>query len=467
MRRITILSVALLVVTVGLCRADTTEELAKENTELRKRVDKLEKEVEELRKIVLQKADVRKEPVEAKVKSQDGTASKLDEAELQKIADMVRKEKGKKTVWSNLDIQLYGYIKLDAAYDTSRIDNGNYSKWVQSEATNRDDDQFNMTANQTRLGLKIFGPDDGNIKTSGRIEIDFFGGGAENKSQVMMRHAYMKIDWPDKRFNIIAGQTSDVISPLYPDTLNYSVGWWAGNIGYRRPQIRLTKSFMLNDDVDVKLEGALARTIGVENQLTPKSESGEDSGLPGVQARVGAKFPFLREKKTELGISGHWAKEEYDTTPSGGNDKFDSWSLNFDLTQPINEWLSIKGEFFTGENLSAYLGGIGQGIRNINTATTPPIYDKEIGSKGGWVAAGLGPWDKWRFTVGASVDDADNDDLSGVTNRELNRSIFGNAIYSINKNTEVGFELSQWHTEYVGQRNADSLRGQTSFIYKF
>ena len=42
-------------------------------------------------------------------------------------------------------------------------------------------------------------------------------------------------------FTILGGQTWDVISPLNPRSLNYSVYWWAGNIGYRRPQVRLTK----------------------------------------------------------------------------------------------------------------------------------------------------------------------------------------------------------------------------------
>ncbi|MHC4074108.1 MAG: hypothetical protein ACYTGS_19090, partial [Planctomycetota bacterium] len=32
-----------------------------------------------------------------------------------------------KPIMSNLDIQLYGYLKLDAAYDTSRTDDGNFA----------------------------------------------------------------------------------------------------------------------------------------------------------------------------------------------------------------------------------------------------------------------------------------------------------------------------------------------------
>lgn len=204
--------------------------------------------------------------------------------------------------------------ELDAAYDTSRTDVRDYARWVESESTNRDDNQFNMTARETRLGMRLSGPHDEQVETSGRVEIDFYEGGAENKPRIMMRHAYMTIDWPKDDFSIIAGETSDVISPLYPHTLNYSVGWWAGNIGYRRPQIRLTSSYELTEDVGLKLEGALARTIGLSGDdfaETP-GDAGEDAGFPGIQARASVELPLLKSKPTVVGISGHWAEEELD-----------------------------------------------------------------------------------------------------------------------------------------------------------
>ncbi|MBN2455692.1 MAG: hypothetical protein JXB29_04000 [Sedimentisphaerales bacterium] len=450
--------VLLLVEAQCLCKADEKSDLAKDNAELRKRVENLEKELSELKRIVTQQGEQLKT---SEAKPETSAGWKPQKGDIEKISKMIQSQEQKKPLWSDLDIQLYGYLKLDAAYDTSRINNGNYAKWVESESANKDDNQFNMTANQSRIGLRINGPEDGGIKTSGCVEVDFYGGGAENKSNIMMRHAYMKIDWPEDNFNIIAGQTSDVISPLYPSTLNYSVGWWAGNIGYRRAQIRLTKGLKLSNDIDLKIEAAVARTIGRDTTLVPASESGEDAGFPGIQGRTSLIFPLLSYKPTTLGFSGHWAKEEYDTSLSGSDKHFDSWSLNLDLTQPISKWLTLKGELFTGENLSAYLGGIGQGV---NIARL-----KEIGSRGGWMAAALGPWDKWAFNLGVSIDDVDDDDLSSISGdkREYNRSVFGNAIYTINKNTRIGLELSQWHTDYQSQRDSDSIRAQTSFIYKF
>ena len=461
MKRILIAAV-ILVTATGICWADTTDNLSKENADLKKRVDRLERELAELRDLVMQQAKATQQKPVVVAQPNSTATPQLSEADYQRILAMVLAETEKKNpVWSSLDIQLYGFIKLDAAYDSSRMSFGNYARWVESEASNDNDNEFNMTANETRLGLKISGPEDDGVKTSGVLEIDFFEDStATNKARIMMRHAYMKIDWPEDRFSIIAGQTWDVISPLNPSTLNYSVQWWAGNIGYRRPQIRLTKSFALTSDIDLTLQGAIARTVGISNSFDTPGDSGEDAGFPGVQGRASLKFPLLGYKPTVLGVSGHWAKEELDDASPRKERHFDSWSLNLDLVQPINKWITVKGELFTGENLSAYLGGIGQGI---NTTT-----HKEIGSTGGWIAASLGPWDKWRFNVGVSADDVDNSDVAGnSTLREYNSSIFGNAIYSINKNTQVGFELSQWRTKYAGSGDADSIRAQTSFIYKF
>ena len=420
-----LLTLVLLTSITTTCLAADADDLARENAELKRRVEKLDKDIEELKKIV----------------------TKADESQSSKIA------------LSDMDIQLYGYLKLDAAYDSSRIENSNYAQWVESERLNDNDDQFNMTANQSRFGMKINGPDDGDMKTSGLAEVDFYGGSNENKSHLMMRHAYMKLDWPGARFNIIAGQTSDVISPLFPSTLNYSVGWWTGNIGYRRPQIRLTKELGFEAGGMLKLEGALARTIG-QTSFTG-TDSGEDAGFPTLQGRASISLPMLGTREATVGLSGHWGEEEYDYAADGRDREFSTWSLNLDYSQPICNKVAIKAELFTGENLSAYLGGIGQGV-----TTSGLNQNEEVGSKGGWIAAALGPWDKKQYNVGIAMDDVNRGNVNDGS-RTSNRSIFANMICSLNKQTDFGFEISHWRTEYRGSGDADSLRLQTALTYKF
>jgi outer membrane murein-binding lipoprotein Lpp len=436
------------------------------------RVAALEQQVGQLTELVkaqaqaLQAAQQSNSELKAKLNDVDWTAAK---AAVMKDAD--KKGDVRQNIWSNLDVQLYGKIKADAAFDTSRTDTGNYARWVEHESTNHNDHQMNITANETRLGLKFNGPNVGEAKTSGLVEFDFFGGGAENKSTPMMRHAYMQMDWADLGLSLLAGQTWDVISPLNPPVLNYSVQWWAGNIGYRRPQVRLTKVCDLGGGTSLKLETAVARDIGRPNGTTgfDPGDSGEDSGLPCFQGRASLTFPFLADKKATIGASGHYAREEYDTDATGRNATADSWSANMDMDLPILSWLSVKGEMFTGQDLDAYLGGIGQGVRTAVNGS--PIVANgrltEVHGTGGWIAASLGPWGPWSFNVGCSGEFIDDGDVTSATARTCNSAIFGNAMYKINANTSVGVEVSRWRTEYKGKDPGDSLRVQTSFIYQF
>ncbi len=430
--------------------------LQAENTQLRGRVDTLESQLGEIKALLIQQGE--------QIKQNRQTEAKQDKEEWLKIYKEVnadadsRSGKNVVTVGSGVEVQLYGYVKLDAAYDSSRADVGNFARWVESGQSICDDDQFNMTARQTRLGLKIKGPQVGSVKTSGVIEMDFYGGGTENKPEPRLRHAYMTLDWPEHRFNILAGQTWDVISPLYPDTVNFIISWWNGNIGWRRPQIRLTKEIRLCENVDMKLQGAVARTIGLDGDFDP-GDTGEDSGFPSLQGRAAFTFPLGGHKPTTVGFSGHYAQEEWDTDAGGSHKDVESWSANLDVTQPVCKWLTFKGELFTGQNLHAYLGGIGQGV---DTARI-----RGISSCGGWGAASLGPWDKWRFNIGAGVEAVDGSDVSAATARVLNRMMFGNVYYQINPNTSVGFEVSNWHTEYKHAKDGGNMRFQGALLYKF
>lgn len=418
----------------GACGAEPTD------TSLQNRIEQLEKQVDALKK----EASARQTP-----------AAPAPAPAAPKEAPAT------KNVWSNLDIQMYGYIKGDASYDTSRTTAGNYVMYVDSEATRNNDDEFNLTANQTRLGFNINGPASETMKASGKVEFDLYGNYAsENKAKLQMRHAYMNLLWPQADLSLLIGQTWDVISPLNPNTLNYSVLWGVGNTGSRRPQIRLTKNLSLSEKIAMKFEGAVTRTIGRTAPADPTiAESGEDEGFPTVQGRVSVSFPFLGPKPTVVGLSGHRGREEYDIDATGANEDFESQGVFFDASVPVAKWLTFQGELFSGRNLDTYFGGILQGV---NTATL-----NEVSSKGGWIAASLGPWSKWAFNVGAGVDDVDGDDVAAVTGRTLNSSVFANVIYSWNKNVQAGFELSRWNTDYKGVTDADDTRAQVSFIYTF
>ena len=63
-------------------------------------------------------------------------------------------------------------------------------------------------------------------------------------------------------------------------------------------------------------------------------------------------------------------------------------------------------------------------------------------------------------------DDVDRDDVVSGS-KICNSTLFGNFTYSLNSNTQIGFELSQLETDYKDRVDSDSTRAQLSLIYKF
>ena len=250
---------------------------------------------------------------------------------------------------------------------------------------------------------------------------------------MLLRHAFLTLLWADSGFSILAGQTSDVISPLVPATINYTVAWWSGNIGYRRPQVRLTRQINAGRSILI-LQLAATAAIGAEHE-----------GTPGGQGRVAISFPAPR-RTAVVGISGHYSNTANNAT---------SWSGNVDATVPIGAKLNIKAEAFAGQALAGYFGGIGQSYSD--------SLQTEVRSWGGWAALAIGPFDKWAFNVGAAVDDPDDDDLV-MGDRSRNVNGFGNVMVKIHPNVVVGVEASWWETAYKDAEAWSSWRGQLTLI---
>src|ERR1051325_2678869 len=119
-----------------------------------------------------------------------------------------------------------------------------------------------MTANETRLDLRVNGPPSGDCRYAGVVERDCDSGiGADNSPSPRLRLANISLEWPRAGFGVLAGQAPDLISPLGPATVNYSPAWWQGNIGFRRPQLRLTQRIRPTEEVELTFEAAVTRTI--------------------------------------------------------------------------------------------------------------------------------------------------------------------------------------------------------------
>ena len=93
-----------------------------------------------------------------------------------------------------LTLKVYGYVKLDAAYDSQKTSAGDVMFYVLPKVNGVSDNEFNMTARETRLGLELTGPDMEALQTTGKIEADFYGnGGSANSPNLRLRLAYVDV----------------------------------------------------------------------------------------------------------------------------------------------------------------------------------------------------------------------------------------------------------------------------------
>jgi hypothetical protein len=342
-------------------------------------------------------------------------------------------------------VKPYGYIKLDAIYETGSSSHGNYTLWAKDPGNS--DGIFYVTARQTRLGLAIKGISFGDFKVTGKVEVDFHSSGVpENKSYNFMRHAFLKIS--NGSFSVIAGQTSDIISPLVPASLNYPVLWGAGNIGYRRPQLSFRYDIKTGKNT-FTIQGGITRTITADYDGDGIND-GIASGIPTVQGRIAGKFAIGANASLQLGVSGHYGK-------SKGDFEYTSDSINVDFLLALSKFKLIA-EYFSGKNLGTFLGGIAQ---HVNLAT-----NEEIKAKGFFVNAVIAASKKLQFSFGYGMDDPDDDNLL-TSFRSKNTSIFGNFTLALSGSLKIGLEISNWETDYLNRETQKTLRFQHCWILSF
>ncbi|MEI7694897.1 MAG: DcaP family trimeric outer membrane transporter [Chlorobium sp.] len=369
---------------------------------------------------------------------------------------------------SGTKIQLYGFARFDASYDDGKINPGNIALWAWPEGQNSHDGEWNLTAGATRLGLNLSGPDTEKIKLTGNIEFDFLGGGSENNMNPRMRHAYFKAYWPASDFSILAGQTWDLHSSLIPFVDDSAIMWASGNIGTRHPQVRLTKGFSVGEKSHFEIAVAAARTIGEKNSqpdplsLGYNTDPGKDAQMPTIQGRIAFSAPLLvQDQPTTLAFSGHYGQEEWDTNTTGAHKTLDSWSGNVELSLPLCKKMAFAGEYFTGANLDDYWGGIAQGVNQSSISDL-----KKIRASGGWAALKYAPSTSRSLSIGAGIDKPNEDDLA-LNARSQNQVIFARVLNNITPSLILGFQVSNWKTDYKGSAESNVIRTQGSLTYKF
>lgn len=339
----------------------------------------------------------------------------------------------------------YGFVKLDAIYETGSASHGNYILWAKDPGAS--DGMFYVSARETRLGFLLTGIGFGKFKVTGKVEVDFHAAGVpENKPYNFMRHAFLEVS--NGSFSIIAGQTSDIISPLVPVTLNYTVLWGGGNIGYRRPQLGFKRDFKAGKN-SFTVHAGITRTI-TDDYDGDGIEDGLAAGFPTIQGRLSGKFAVGSSANLQLGISGHYGK-------TNGVKDYTTNSIDADFLLTVSKF-KIIAEYFMGKNLGAFLGGI---VQDIN-----PVDKKEVETRGFFINGVAEVSSKMQISLGYGMDDPDDATLA-VGLRSKNTCVFGNFVIKLSPSLKLGLEISNWVTDYLNKEQQKTLRFQHSWIFTF
>ena len=351
------------------------------------------------------------------------------------------------------ETRFYGFIRFDAIFDDSRLSHHQFPNWVLSEDPSKgkeNDGHFGMHPRLTRMGVKFKPVELGDERSlHGVIETDFQNGGSESRQILRMRHAYFNLRMG--AFHFLAGQTWDLISPLYPAANIDGLMWNTGNLGDRHPQARLTyrpDGGLLNAAVALGQTGAVDRKDLDGNGVL----DGSEAMRPFVQARVG-----LAQERLKAGVWTHWGAEET-AKPVGGDSSFTSTVVGVDASVSLGPRLTIEGEGWSGSNLSDIRGGIGQGI-NRETG-------EEIASTGGWAHLAVKPDDRWKLFAGAMMEAPDEDGVP-AGGRTRNQALYLVGHYRPWKKFQAGLEYINWKTEYKGLEAGTANRVDLHFTYYY
>ena len=379
---------------------------------------------------------------------------------------------------SPVKLDLYGVILGNTYWNSNGLFGSDVPLWAVAPADSRaEDEEFGMTARQTRFGFRLKAPDVGSAKLSGVMEMDFFGGfpasgQAASFVDMRLRMAFVKLEWESTSF--VAGQDWIILAPLNPTTLShFAVAGLAssGNLWLRYPQLRV-------DHVSAIGTGKLGITAGILRPVggsdTPDGGSlidlggaGERSGIPFTQARLFYSRQ-LNEKPLTLGFSAHYGKEEYKLGATATETDIDTWAVAGDFQVPIGNIVQLQGEFFSGSNLDSFQGGVNQGF-SLNGASFPDSNTiQPIDSSGGWIQLLFTPQigRDITFYIAYGIDNPDDADLT-IGQRAENETIMAGFIYKLSKYFQTGFEYNRITTKYfsAGENDAHALNLAIGFWF--
>jgi hypothetical protein len=303
-------------------------------------------------------------------------------------------------------LSFYGFVELDVMHDTTQSYGpaSNNAMLARPGSYAGAHARSQITAQNSQLGLRFTGPDDGGVRTSAQAEIDFFGvqptdateQTAFTTPQVRMRLFYGKIETPF--VDLLAGQYHELFGWGGEGFYVNSVAFLgvAGEIYHRNPQIRLSKSF---GGSALKLDLAIAAVRPIQRDSeVPDVQGGIKLAVNGWKGATAQGFGRPVVLPLSIGVSGvgrRFAVAEFLTSPGDAKVAY-GWGIAANAFLPLiparrgdgdrSNALSLTGELSIGSGISDLYTGLTAGALfpllpdPSGNLVPPPVYRPNIDS---------------------------------------------------------------------------------------
>jgi hypothetical protein len=415
----------------------------------------------------------------AAVEEKKVTPAPLDEAKIQvkpveKTADKKTADKpSKKEKWT---FKVGGFMRGDLTYNMGHVFHVDSPLFAYSETDNDSQDQsLGYSARLSRVKFQALSPMYGNWRSRAFVEVDFYGnlpnsGTAIRQAMPRMRLAYAELK--NGNTTIRFGNDWMVAAPQFASGLEPFNLWGQGNIWMRYPQINVRHMQNFGKKFRINFASSVGQNMANDGKNSDNLDSnrfiitqggGENTGIPVVQARLGADFKIGDAKWSTIGVSYSWQPLQMSSMANFDSDMQNAFedssedevissffAVDAQFKMKIGKTsVKLTGEFYQGTATATYWGGILNGIGNNGDLLDPKAIVPE--SRGGFADIKVVLPMKIAIFGGYGMDTIINTEDLGTTARVKNNIIYAGLTYSIGPKKPIaiiGLSFAMLKTEF-------------------
>jgi len=362
-------------------------------------------------------------------------------------------------------VKLSGIVLFNAFAVTGQVDNLDVPTAAVYSDSPVSGGSFGGSLRQSTIGLTGIGPEILGARTSGDVQMDFFGGlpagyGGGNSGFARLRLARLRMDW--KKSAVIAGLDVPFFSPNVPTSyMSLALPEFSasGNLWAWTPSIRFEHRYSEGAE-QYKVEAGILMPGGYGSFFTATRYPGsvEASRQPVYSVRVSANR-IEAERPFSFGASGLYIPMRFPGVNISGWGALGDWKYTF---TPHAE---ISGAFFVGKGLDAF-GGVP--VAGYSTVLDANYYQvaapaiEQLTTIGGWTQLKFPIDVRNEFNVGAGTGGRSSSGLGSIyyNNAYLqefaarNQTLFVNYIFKPKSDLVFSVEYRRLRTYPIGDDTA-------------